>query len=166
VYGEFYALGEATAPITFTSTVSDTAGSWDGIYFGWKSVGEIEYGTVLYGLGLQDESSYGAYIHYTNVMTNSYGLATSVNTTVVSSTLTYNDIGVLMKGQAYPDIQYSNVLSSTLYNVWNDQPLDVTIPYCWWGLASPTGADIWDGGDDPRSGIVTRSNNAGAWISW
>jgi len=166
VYGEFYALGDASTPITFTSSVSDTVGSWGGIYFGWKSVGEIEYGTVLYGLGLQDESSYGAYIHYTNVMTNSYGLATAANTTVISSTLAYNDIGVLMKSQAYPDIQYSNIVTSTLYNVWNDQPLDVTIPYCWWGAASPTGADIWDGADDPRLGIVTRSDSAAGWISW
>jgi hypothetical protein len=78
----------------------------------------------------------------------------------------YNDVGVLLYGGASPAVQYSNVLSNTVYDVQVHQPQSVAIPDCWWGSDPPDDGRVWDYGDDFTLGALDRTPYASGWVSW
>lgn len=168
VLGSLWAYGDGTAAgaITFTSSTSITMGSWGPIYIDSLQSSVLSEAQVLYGRGVSDASWSGNVIYRTNILTNSYGLVTLGNTLVLSSTLRYNNIGLLMRDDAQPEVMYTNVYESILYNAWNDQRDDVEFYYDWWGVAIPTGMDVLDGVDDPRLGVIYRYENAASLIPW
>ncbi|MBC7260723.1 MAG: hypothetical protein H5T63_01805 [Chloroflexi bacterium] len=165
VWGRLWAVGTVTEPITITQnyTVADY-GAWGPIYVRYNGEAAFEYVDLLYGNGINDAG--GAVITHCNILSNTWGLATMGATEMVSSTVRYNSIGVLLYHEGEPAIGGCNILDNYLYDVEMRQHKDVWMPGCWWGSVPPDEQRVHDLGDDFTLGRVYRDGYAPSWIAW
>lgn len=98
------------------------------------------------------------------VSTSTIGLDVLANISVLTATLEYNYVGLLLREGAAPVITHTNILTSGLLAVWVSQERDVSIPNVWWGITNTTTIDglILDVNDDPALGFCHYLNPASA----
>lgn len=165
VKGKLYAVGTAANPITITHHTMTATGSYDYIFLrGDNSV--LDYVNVCYGDGINvaDEST----ITHVKAMSNTHGLYFSGPwvSHVQSSTLQYNDYGMVLWMDALPYITDTNVLSNTVWDVAMYQHESLSTDNCWWGSDPPDEGKVWDFDDEFTLGDVSWAYYASAWISW
>jgi hypothetical protein len=164
VWGTLYAVGTAAEPITMTREFTTSAGTWGPVWVRAAGDATLWYVYMYYGEGINDQG--GAELRWCNIMTNTVGLATLGPTDMMSCTLQYNGIGVLMYYDAEPEISTCNILDSTIYDVQMRQGHSVSVLDSWWGVDPPGAAMVYDFYDDFTLGIVGRSTWAAAWVAW
>ncbi len=152
VFGALHALGDPAQPITLTSGVSATAGSWGPIYVLGSAA--LDCVTVTYGVAL--ELAAPAAVTRTLLSSNTIGVDFLASGSLVSSTLRSNGIGVLVRQNAAPTMVATNIISSSDVALWNAQALTLTAPGLWWGAttAADIEAALRDQADDYRLGPV------------
>ncbi|MBC7264114.1 MAG: hypothetical protein H5T64_07105 [Chloroflexi bacterium] len=171
IAGTLYAVGTVSQPITFTHATTTTKGAWLGLRLGGPG-STLERVVVRYGAGLNIYSP--SVIRYSIIASNTYGVALygPHAMTVTSSTIQYNDYGILTYGVPGPAtalITACNVLSNTVYDVWVNSPAPLCVWRSWWGGPPPTyplGSAICDYRDNWRQGEFTAVDSAASPISW
>jgi hypothetical protein len=166
VKGRLYAVGTVTEPVTLTHETGVVTDSWGYVYLRGPTTSTLHYANVYYGSGINDAA--GSALRCCTLMTNTYGLALlgPAASDVASCTVQYNDVGVLLYGGASPAVQYSNILSNTVYDVQVQQRESAAIPDCWWGSDPPDDGTVWDTHDDFTLGALDRTPYASGWVSW
>ena len=164
LWGTVIVTGSVTRPITFTRELTTTMGTWGPLYVRPGATVVMSNASLLYGRGINDGGALT--LRRTSVLSNTYGLATLAPSDVLSCTLQYNDVGLLIYGESAPVVRASNLLDSLTWDLWVDQRAGVTVSGCWWGSDSPDDGRVWDGGDELMRGILDRSDYAGEWVGW
>jgi hypothetical protein len=163
VFGDLYAVGTASQPITFTRELTTAMGTWGPVWVRDDAHATLQYANVYYGRGVNDYA--GSIMRFVNVMTNTYGLATLAASDVMSSTFQYNGTGLLMYYDGSPAISACNVLSNTI-DAEIEQAASVTVSGCWWGEDPPDDELVLDYYDDFTRGMLVRDDHAAGWVTW
>lgn len=164
LWGTVSATGSVTEPITLTHEVDTTMGSWGPLYVRPGAAVVMSNATLLYGRGINDGGALT--LRRTQVLSSTYGLATMAPSDVLSCTLRWNGVGLLIYAESAPNVRACNVLDSSLWDVELDQRAGVTVSGCWWGSDPPDDGRVWDGADEMMRGTLDRSDYAGAWVGW
>jgi cell division septation protein DedD len=151
VFGALHAVGLPTSAITLTSGISTTPGSWGPVFLLGDAT--LDYVTVTYGTAL--EAAAPVTISHALLMSNSIGVDFLAAGALLSSTVSYNDVGILVRGDSAPTLRAVNILGNTT-GLWNAQALTLTAPSLWWGTTATAtiAAAIRDRSGDWRLGPV------------
>lgn len=164
LWGTVIVTGSVTSPITLTRELTTAMGTWGPLYIRPGASTVMSNATLLYGRGINDGGS--LVLRRTQVLSNTYGLATMAPSDVMSCTLRWNDVGLLVYGEGAPAVRGCNILDSRTWDAVVEQRAGVTVSECWWGLDPPEEGKVWDGADELLRGILDRSDHAGAWVGW
>ena len=160
--GSVTATGSVTSPITLTRELATAPGTWGPVYVRPGADVVMSNAALLYGRGINDGGSLT--LRRTQILSNTYGLATLAPSDVLSCTLRWNDIGLLIYGEAAPHVRACNILDSRAWDAVVEQRAAVTVSGCWWGAAPPDPARVRDAATDLTRGPLDRSDHAASWV--